>query len=367
MTSTTYSDNSFDSTLISWYLKHKRDLPWRETTDPYKIWLSEIILQQTRVQQGLPYYERFVAQYPTVKDFAAAPQDEILRLWQGLGYYSRARNMHTTANHIVDELGGTFPTSYKELLKLKGVGKYTAAAIASFAFKEKVASVDGNVYRVLSRVFGMADDIASPKGQQAFSELANSLISEEHPDLFNQALMEFGAIQCTPANPNCMFCPFAQECVARSNGEQSSFPVKTKKVKVKKRFLHYLVFEHKGMLLMKQRKGKDIWQGLFDFYLIERDKFLTFDALISSLSSDEIWGTGLLETAMDNNVKESPDFKHILTHQRLSVRFFKVELPNAEKLQELSNHLGMSVLSIDEVNDSPKPILIENYLKEYIY
>jgi A/G-specific adenine glycosylase len=208
--------NNFSQTIISWYQINKRDLPWRDTTNPYYIWLSEIILQQTRVDQGLPYYIKFVAAFPTVEDLAKASQDEVLRLWQGLGYYSRGRNLHFTANQVVKDFGGVFPSNYDDLLKLKGVGNYTAAAIASFCWNQKKAVVDGNVYRVLARYFGIESDISLTNTQKNFQNLANELLNSKKPGLHNQAIMEFGALQCVPKQPNCMSCPLQSTCVAFS-------------------------------------------------------------------------------------------------------------------------------------------------------
>ena len=276
----------FAETLLNWYQRHKRNLPWRETTDAYAIWLSEVILQQTRVAQGLPYYLKFIEAYPTVQYLAAAPEDEVLRLWQGLGYYSRARNMHFTAKQVVQEYNGQFPSSYHELQKLKGVGSYTAAAVASFAFKEKVAVLDGNVFRVLSRVFGISDDIAAPASRKVFQQLADSLIPEQAPDTFNQAIMEFGAIQCTPVMPDCMFCPLQTSCFAFNRGLVQELPVKSKAKAVRPRFFHYLVFEWQGSYFMRKRLAGDIWQGLYDFYLYEAaEKSWSTDALLLELSN----------------------------------------------------------------------------------
>ena len=229
---------SFAPTLEEWYLRHKRDLPWRHTTDPYRIWLSEIILQQTRVAQGLPYYLRFIDAYPTLADLALAEEQELLRLWQGLGYYSRARNLHQTAKHIHHELAGEFPGTYRSLLTLKGIGAYTAAAVASFAYGERVPVVDGNVYRVLARVFGIDEDILSTGAKKTFATLATRLITDAiDPATYNQAIMEFGAIQCTPVAPDCLICPLQQQCVAYLTGRQRELPVKKKKAAVRERFL----------------------------------------------------------------------------------------------------------------------------------
>ncbi|WP_281615554.1 A/G-specific adenine glycosylase [Flammeovirga sp. SubArs3] len=349
----------FADRLINWYEKNKRDLPWRHTTDPYKIWLSEIILQQTRVQQGLPYYEKFVANFPTVKDFAAADIDKVLHLWQGLGYYSRARNMHIAANEVMEKWNGQFPDNYKDLLTLKGVGKYTAAAIASFGFKEKVATVDGNVYRVLSRIFDIDHDIASGKGQKVFTEVANELISESSPDIFNQALMEMGAIQCTPKSPRCEDCPFVQECEARIKDIISIRPVKLKKVKVSNRYLQYFVIEHNGRFILKKRAEGDIWTGLYDFPLSETaDKPTEFSTGII------LENTGL-EIHENTIFHKSETFKHLLSHRKLFIEFFHVKLQTQISIPD--KHTDYQWMDIEEIKSVGKPIILENYLTKYIY
>ncbi len=231
----------FSNTLINWYLQNKRELPWRNTKNPYYIWLSEIILQQTRVAQGLPYYLNFITTFPTVKALANTSEEEVLKLWQGLGYYSRARNLHATAKHISAELNGIFPNNYADLLKLKGVGEYTAAAIASFSYNEDIAVVDGNVFRVLSRFFGVESDISDNKTRKEFQSLANSILPKGKASDFNQAIMEFGAIQCVPKSPNCSDCIFNTNCYALQKNKVGELPVKTKKIKIKNRFLNYII------------------------------------------------------------------------------------------------------------------------------
>ena len=260
----------FSKALVSWYLQNKRDLPWRETTNPYCIWLSEIILQQTRVDQGLAYYLKFVKNFPTVFDLARADEEEILKLWQGLGYYSRARNLHTSAKYIIDELEGVFPTNYKSLLKLKGVGDYTASAIASICFDEPTAVVDGNVYRVLARYFGIATPINSTSGIKEFKKLAQELIDVKNPANHNQAIMEFGARMCKPQNPDCTICPLNDSCIALQKKEVKNLPIKDKKVKVRKRYFNYLVvITSDKKTILRKREGKGIWQNLYEFPLIE--------------------------------------------------------------------------------------------------
>ena len=336
---------------MRWYHPNKRDLPWRDTKDPYRIWLSEVILQQTRVAQGLPYYEKFVEQYPTVQLLANADEKDVLRLWQGLGYYSRARNMHVTAKIIANDFDGIFPNNYEGLLKLKGIGPYTAAAIASFAFDEKVAVVDGNVYRVLARVFGVETDISSHEAKKTFGDLANKLISESSPSTYNQAIMEFGAMHCTPANPACMFCVFHYDCVANATGKQAFLPVKSKKVRVRNRFFNYFVIEKENEFLMNQRTEKDIWTGLHDFYLLESDEKL--------VELEEIEDTFLKEILSQSIIKNiSETFKHILTHQRIEAKFWHLISTDTVHLPEKYHFY-----SLEEIEKLPKPILIEKYLK----
>lgn len=343
------SNLGFSKKIIHWYEENKRSLPWRETTDPYKIWLSEIILQQTRVAQGLPYYERFVKTFPTVFSLAKAPQQEILRLWQGLGYYSRARNLLTCAKMVVENFDGKFPDSYEELKKLKGIGSYTAAAIASIAFKEPVAVVDGNVFRLLSRIFGIDKDIASNAGKTFFFEKANELISKQQPHLFNQAVMEFGALHCLPQNPLCDSCIFAKMCVANHHDLQKVLPVKSKKLKIRNRYFYYFVIRHRNKILMKQREDKDIWQGLYDFYLIETKRNQKVEGLMN--------GDKLLKDSVKRS--ESKIYKHILSHQKLTVRFVEVEWQSSKlPLSELKWFAKKQITSL------PKPILIANYLIE---
>lgn len=358
----TLSKTRFATRLVSWYQAHRRDLPWRKTNNPYHIWLSEVILQQTRVAQGLPYYQRFIEQYPTVQALAAAEEEAVLRLWQGLGYYSRARNLHACARMIVSEWEGEFPATYRSLLQLKGVGKYTAAAVASIAFKEPVAVVDGNVYRVLSRVFGVEEDIANTRGVKAFATLAQSLVPKKAPDLYNQAIMEFGALHCTPVNPRCTDCIFQDYCVAFHTGKQRTLPVKSKKVKIKKRYLHYLVIRHANQLYMKRRSTNDIWAGLYDFYLVEDDQLRAPDVLEDTL-------VGLMRRHQLVMTENPALYKHVLTHRQLYVHFFQVQATASflEEAQPLLKQAGISAFTVEEARALPKPILIDNFLKEEFY
>lgn len=348
--------------LIAWYQVHQRDLPWRKSPDPYKIWLSEVILQQTRVAQGLPYYRRFIEKYPTVQKLAQAAEEEVMRLWQGLGYYSRARNLHACARTIVSEWGGKFPTTYQALLQLPGVGQYTAAAIASIAFKEPVAVVDGNVYRVLARVFGVEEDITSTQGTKAFATLAQSLVSQEAPDLYNQAIMEFGALHCTPVNPQCTTCIFKDHCVAFHTGRQHKLPVKSKKVKIKKRYLHYFVIQAADQLYMKRRPTSDIWAGLYDFYLVEDSRLRALDRLEDALVM-------LIKRHQLAVTRKPTLYKHVLTHRQLYVHFFHVQAttPFIEEATPLLAQVDVSAFTIEQTQALPKPILIDNFLKEEFY
>ena len=342
--------------LIDWYQQNHRDLPWRNVTDAYHIWLSEIILQQTRVQQGLPYYQRFIAAYPTVQALAAAPEQEVLRLWQGLGYYSRARNLHACARQVVEEWGGHFPDDYETLQKLPGIGKYTAAAIASFAYGKAVPVVDGNVYRVLARLYGEATDIARPEAFKVFFRIARQLIDHKQPDIFNQAIMEFGALHCTPQKPLCLYCPLQQQCWAFAHNQQDVLPVKTKKAPVRNRYLHYLVVTSaEGKVLLSSRPAGDIWQGLYDFYLVEADSLHEEAEELSTSFAQEV-------LRLQPQYDASQEYRHQLTHQRLHVRFFRFSLTE-NQAERVMLPPGFSWFSAAEVHKIPKPVLIENYLK----
>lgn len=339
-------ETDFQSILVEWYNEVARPLPWRNTKDPYKIWLSEIILQQTRVDQGMPYYLKFVEKYPTVAHLALAPEDEVLRLWQGLGYYSRARNLHFTAKYIHEELNGIFPKTANELEELKGIGKYTAAAIASFAYHEQVAVCDGNVQRVLSRVFGLYEDISTSKGLKNIQQKAQELIPASHSAIYNQAIMEFGALYCTPKNMQCDSCVMNHICFAFAKKEQANLPVKTKKIKQRKRYFNYLVLEYEGKIWMASRGPKDIWQGLYQFYLKET----------ASSQEKELEDNNILKNASLYSV--SPELKHVLSHQIIYAKFWHY------KLKKIPQGLNADQFyDKQDVEDLPKPILIVNYLK----
>lgn len=340
----------FSEKVVKWYENNKRSLPWRETIEPYKIWLSEIILQQTRVAQGLPYYLAFVKKYPNVQALAEAPEQEILRLWQGLGYYSRARNLHKCAKVVVSEYRGKFPSTFNELQQLPGVGAYTAAAIASFCFREKVAVVDGNVFRVLARVFGIDQPINSGEGKVTFARLANDLISEKRPDLHNQAIMEFGAMHCTPKSPQCETCPLQKGCIAYHRERQSELPVKLKLTKARKRYFYYFVFENKGAVWMKRRDEKDIWNGLFDFWLVEKSKQFKPEKVI-----EEALGN------ISDETRITKVYKHVLTHQTIYSRFIVVK-HQPKQLRKTGNSGYYSLSQIDKL---PKPVLVSRFLADH--
>ena len=310
----------FSKALLPWYTENKRDLPWRNSADPYRIWLSEVILQQTRVDQGLEYWKRFVRRWPSVADLAAASEDEVLKEWQGLGYYSRARNLRAGALQVIREHEGDFPRSHTGLLKLKGVGDYTAAAIASICFNQAEAVVDGNVYRVLSRVFGIATPIDSSEGRRAFKMLAGELISKEQPGDHNQAVMELGATVCTPRNPNCIACPLMGRCIAQKEGRIALLPVKSKKQVVRIRHFNYLVIRSAKGLWMRQRKGKDIWQGLWELPMLETERSATSSALLNLISKS------LGKSAGTWSVKKtSLPVEHLLSHQRIIATYWVCE------------------------------------------
>ncbi len=329
--------NDISAKIGCWYNENKRDLPWRHTQDAYRIWLSEIILQQTRVAQGLEYYQRFVERFPTVRDLAEASQDEVLKLWQGLGYYSRARNLHAAAQQVC----GLFPTKYVDLIKLKGVGPYTAAAIASFSSDEKVAVVDGNVYRVLSRLFDIDTPIDSTQGQKDFLALATQLLPDKHPGHHNQAMMELGALCCTPTSPQCESCPVADHCMALANHTIGQRPVKAGKVKVRERQLHYLIYIYKDMLWVHQRGEGDIWTGLWEYVLSEELGVRSEEC--TPLAKNDVEGSNHSSLLPPNSslLKTAPQFsiKHQLTHQTLYADFQVIPVKTEKEAAALDEKL----------------------------
>ena len=343
---------NFSKTLINWYLKSRRELPWRETTNPYNIWLSEIMLQQTRIEQGLPYYNKFIAEFPSVFDLADASQDKVMKLWQGLGYYSRARNLHATAKHVAYELNGEFPKDYNGLLKLKGVGDYTASAIASISYNEPVAVVDGNVYRVLSRYFNIDTPINSTEGVKEFKALAMELLDKKDPSNFNQALMEFGALQCKPKNPLCDSCPFNTSCLALKEDKIGDLPVKIKKGKIKNRYFNYMVFSsEENKTLLQQRKGKGIWYGLYEFPLIETKSDIQEAKIIEENNEFQ----HLMEAKNPSvSLYNDQPIIHKLSHQHIYARFWLVDVQK----------LPIGGISAEKVKEYPVPVLIQNFLNE---
>lgn len=343
---------NFNKVLIEWYLRNRRDLPWRETRDPYKVWLSEIMLQQTRVEQGLPYYLKFINAFPDVFALANAGEEKILKLWQGLGYYSRARNMHKTAGFIAGECRGVFPSSYKELLKLKGVGDYTASAIAAFCYREPVAVLDGNVYRLLSRYFGVETPINTTEGKKEFSALAKEVLDRGMPDVYNQAIMEFGALQCRPQRPLCESCPLSDSCAALQKKMTDMLPVKLKKGRIRKRYFNYLVFiSEENKTLLEKLQGKGIWEGLYQFPLVETESAVTVQDLQKQAGYSGLTEEHQAEPMLLN---DEPVI-HKLSHQHIHTRFWLV------KKEELSEE----AVSVRELHKYPVPVLIANFLNEY--
>ena len=341
----------FSKSLIQWYLQNKRDLPWRNDTNPYTIWLSEIMLQQTRVAQGLPYFLRFTEAFPTIFDLANADEEEVLKLWQGLGYYSRARNLHKTAKQIAFEFNGEFPKTYSELLKLKGIGEYTAGAIASFAYNETVPVVDGNVFRALSRYFDVETDIASAGAKKEFIELASALIPKNQANIFNQAIMEFGALQCVPKSPDCGICVFNDSCLALKRKKVAQLPVKSKKIKVTSRYFNYLVFSDEiGNTLIQKRTQKGIWYNLYEFPLLETITDEAKETIIALIQN---------QTIVDNKIREivlsNPEIiRHKLSHQHLYIRFWKVDVKG-----RLLNGINW-----ESAIKFPFPIVIYNFVEK---
>lgn len=340
---------NFSSKIINWYNQNYRDLPWRNTTDAYKIWLSEIILQQTRVSQGLPYYNNFIDAFPTVNDLANADEQQILKLWQGLGYYSRARNLHFTAKFVVENYNSVFPNSYEELLKLKGIGTYTAAAIASFSSNEPVAVLDGNVFRVLSRVFNVNYDISQNTSKKYFIELATKVLSNTQPNIHNQAIMEFGALQCVPKSPNCLACIFNDSCEAFKLKTVSELPVKSKKVKVTKRFLNYiLVKDASENYEMNKRTENGIWKNLYEFPCVESESEIEENEILNQLNE---------KYSIENfHYFNSFDVLHKLSHQHLNIKFYAIEIKDA-----INNGY-----TFDEVKQLPVPIVLHNFIEKIV-
>ena len=345
----------FAQTIIDWYKHHKRDLPWRHTSDPYVIWLSEIIMQQTRVEQGTPYFKRFAETYPTVADFASAEEGEILKLWQGLGYYSRGRNMHFTAQTIMEEHGGYFPSDYDSLLKLKGIGEYTAAAISSFSANEARAVVDGNVFRLLARYFGIDITINSGKGKKVFTELANELIDKKQAGTYNQAAMEFGSLVCKPKNPDCPLCPLQPGCVAYHTGQIHTLPVKIKTQQIRVRYFNYIIAIDERGILMNKRGPNDIWENLYELPLFETEKMLDVGNLIAQENFVNAFGTNISVKSITGPIK------HILSHQKLYTTFIEIEKYSED--YTLKN--DWMYVKMEDLESLAQPKLIFHFFKNF--
>lgn len=339
----------FSKQIVSWYHKNKRSLPWRNTKDPYKIWLSEIILQQTKIKQGLPYYKKFIISFPTIHDLANASENKVLNLWQGLGYYTRARNLHLTAKEISKKNDGLFPNEYKKIIKLKGVGAYTAAAIASFAFNLPFAVVDGNVIRVLSRFFGIIEPFDTVKGKKIFQKKAQELLDLNNVNIYNQSIMEFGALQCVPKSPDCAICKIKIKCFAFNHNKVTQLPIKKSKLIIKKRYINFLIIcENDNILIQKRNNG--IWKGLYQFPIIESN----IEKAEGDISSSIEWNS--LFNNNEKILKISPIIKHKLSHQLILARFWHIKS---------KHNINNNIISIakEDIDKYPIPRLIEKYLE----
>lgn len=349
-------EKRFTSLLLQWHQRRNtREMPWKGEKDPYKIWLSEVILQQTRVEQGMGYYNRFIQKYPTIQKLAKAPDQEVFKLWEGLGYYNRCRNLLFTARQLVTENKGKFPETYESLLALKGVGPYTAAAIASFAFNLPYAVVDGNVFRVLSRFFGVDEPIDSARGKQVFTALAMEMLSKKEPALYNQAIMDFGAVVCKPFSPACSVCPLQAYCAAFNEGKVNLLPVKEKTLQRKHRWFYYFIFAHKGKMLVHERTGKDIWQHLYEFYLLETEASVHWDeAAVRNWLKEQL---GIPEAG---GVQISSVNTQQLTHQQIRGQFIRVELEKVPS--SLQKYPWQTVAALAKL---PFPRFINQYFEQH--
>ncbi len=346
-------EKEFARLLIEWYHEHKRDLPWRNTNDPYLIWISEIILQQTRVAQGYAYYQRFIERFPNLESLAASEENEVLKYWQGLGYYSRARNLHQAAISV----NGVFPVRYEDILKLKGVGIYTAAAICSFAYNQPHAVVDGNVYRVLSRFFGINEPIDSGKGKKIFASLAHDLLDKVQPALYNQAIMDFGALQCTPLSPDCTVCPFKNRCFAFNHNMVSSLPIKQNKTKTSERFFYYLLIRDNGNIYLNKRTENDIWKNLYELPLIESNTALAVDDFIRKQEFASIFKENSVV-----NVRLLNKTKHVLSHRIIYADFYELEAQDI-KMDFLSKYTRLNMADLELY---PVSRLMHNFFENFL-
>lgn len=346
-------EKEFARLLIEWYHEHKRDLPWRNTNDPYLIWISEIILQQTRVAQGYAYYQRFIERFPNLESLAASEENEVLKYWQGLGYYSRARNLHQAAISV----NGVFPVRYEDILKLKGVGIYTAAAICSFAYNQPHAVVDGNVYRVLSRFFGVNEPIDSGKGKKIFASLAHDLLDKVQPALYNQAIMDFGALQCTPLSPDCTVCPFKNRCFAFNHNIVSSLPIKQNKTKTSERFFYYLLIRDNGNIYLNKRTENDIWKNLYELPLIESNTALAVDDFIRKQEFASIFKEDSVV-----NVRLLNKTKHVLSHRIIYADFYELDAQDI-KMDFLSKYTRLNMADLELY---PVSRLMHNFFENFL-
>lgn len=343
----------FNYLILSWFDKNKRELPWRNTLNPFHIWLSEIILQQTRVEQGKNFYLNFITEFDTVKDLANTDEQKVLKLWQGLGYYSRARNLHFTAQFVSNELNGVFPDSFKELKKLKGIGDYTAAAIASIVYKEPVPAVDGNMFRVFSRYFNVEDDISLAKTKKVFWDLGLEVIDEKRPGDFNQAVMDLGATICLPKAPKCEICPINESCEALRLNKVLDLPIKTKKTKVTNRFLHFILVENEGKIGLVKREGNDVWRNLFTLPMIET----TTDLLDNEL---------LIKENIHLDLGFISEEKHILSHQNLFIKYYRYTA-DVSKIEQLRNVSDFEWINLNDIENCPLPKPIEKFINYHFF
>lgn len=342
---------NFNYLILSYFDENKRDLPWRHTKDPFRIWLSEIILQQTRVDQGMKFYNNFIQEFDTIFDLANAEEQKVLKLWQGLGYYSRARNLHYTSKVIADELNGHFPTNFNDLKKLKGIGDYTAAAISSIVYNEAVPAVDGNMFRVFARYFNIEDDISSPKTKKIFWDLGLEIIDKKRPGDFNQAVMDLGATICTPKQPKCEICPLNESCEALRLNKVTELPVKLKKIKVSNRFLHFIIIENESTIAFSKRTGNDVWKNLFTFPKIETETDLL----------DKGW---ILDQNLENKLTFIDEEKHVLSHQNLFIKYWKLNV-SLNEITKMKAENNFEMISLNDLEDYPLPKPIEKFINKH--
>ncbi|MBQ0147633.1 MAG: A/G-specific adenine glycosylase [Flavobacteriaceae bacterium] len=343
----------FNYLILSWFDRNKRELPWRNTRNPFHIWLSEIILQQTRVDQGKNFYLNFIKEFDTVKDLALADEQKVLKLWQGLGYYSRARNLHYTAQFIDKELNGVFPDSFIELKKLKGIGDYTAAAIASIVYNEAVPAVDGNMFRVFSRYYNIENDISNSQTKKIFWELGLEIIDQKRPGDFNQAVMDLGATICTPKLPKCDICPLNESCEALRLNKVLALPVKTKKIKVTNRFLHFILIKDEDRIALSKREGNDVWKNLYTLPMLET---------ISDLLDHE----ALIEQSLHLELSFISEEKHILSHQNLFIKYYTLQ-SQSENIARLRNITDFEWVKLNDIENIPLPKPIEKFINYHFF